>query len=189
MTVLIFDFFGVISCEVAPFILPKYLPADKAVEIKKTLVHQADLGAVSQTEMFDRLGQMAGVPGAQLEAEFEAAVSIDEGVVALIEQLRKTHRVGLLTNAVVPYVREIFAKYDLERLFEVILVSSEEHLAKPDPAFFQMMLDRMGVAAGDAVMIDDNKDNIAAAAGLGMHGILYVSLEQLKRDMSRFIEA
>lgn len=184
MAIIVFDFFGVISCEVAPHVLPKYMSAERAVELKRTLVHQADLGTISQDAFFATLGEIAGVPGARLLAEFEAQVSIDPAVVALVEDLRKTHRVGLLTNALVPYVRDIFAKYDLERLFEIILVSSEEHLAKPDLAFFRLMLGRMGAAAADAVMIDDNPDNIAAATGMGMKGILYRSLNQLKSDLT-----
>jgi putative hydrolase of the HAD superfamily len=187
MPVIVFDFFGVISCEVAPFVLPKYMSAEKAAQIKRTLVHQADLGAISQDEFYATLGKIVGVSGPQLLAEFKDQISVDPAVVALVEDLRKTHRVSLLTNALVPYVRDIFAQYDLARLFEVILVSSEEHLAKPDPAFFQLMLDKMGVAAADAIMIDDNPDNIAAATGIGMKGVLYRTLERLKAELAGLI--
>ena len=189
MSVIVFDFFGVICSEVAPNVLSHYLPQDKAVEIKRTLVHKADLGLMTQDEFFARLAAMTGVPQARLEAEFQAHVHIDEAVVALIEDLRRCQRVALLTNALVPYVREILKRHDLERLFETILVSSEEHLAKPDPAFFLRLLQRMGVRPGDALMIDDNPENVAVAKGLGMQGIVFVSAEQLVKKLASFTGA
>jgi len=102
---------------------------------------------------------------------------------------RRCQRVALLTNALVPYVREILKRHDLERLFETILVSSEEHLAKPDPAFFLRLLQRMGVRPGDALMIDDNPENVAVAKGLGMQGIVFVSAEQLVKKLASFTGA
>jgi len=184
MKTVVFDFFGVICSEIAPYVLPKYLSRETAIEIKRTLVHQADLGLISQDAMFEKLAQITGAPAKRLEEEFWAYARIDENVVNLIESLGHTHRVALLTNAIVPITREIFARHNLERLFETILVSSEEGMAKPDPAFYTLLLDRMGARPEDAVMIDDNPDNIAGAKAAGMQGILFESREKLVRELT-----
>ena len=105
-------------------------------------------------------------------------------VVNLIEGLRLTYRVALLTNAIVPIAREIFARHNIEHLFETILVSSEEGMAKPDPAFYALLLNRMGARPGDCVMIDDNPDNIAGAKAAGMQGIHFESCGKLVRDLA-----
>ena len=42
---------------------------------------------------------------------------------------------------------------------------------KPDPAFFRLALERVGVAADEAVFLDDIGHNLAAARKLGMHTI------------------
>ena len=42
-------------------------------------------------------------------------------------------------------------------------------VAKPDPRYFTTVLERAGVAAHEALFVDDNAENIASAASLGIH--------------------
>ena len=183
MQVLVFDFFGVICSEIAPFVLPKYMSKEQAVAYKATIVRDADVGAITQDEMFRRLSKIARVSPDRLHDEFWSFVKIDPDMVSLIEQLRTRQRVALLTNAHTPFFRQIAAKYDLERLFEIILVSSEEGLAKPDPAFYRLMVERLGVAAGDCLFIDDNPENLQAARTVGMQALLFEGADKLKLDL------
>ena len=46
--------------------------------------------------------------------------------------------------------------------------SYELGVAKPDPAYFETILDALGVAAGSVVLVDDNPRNVAVARSLGM---------------------
>jgi len=184
MNTIVFDFFGVICSEIAPFVLPKYLSQEAAIEIKRTIVYDADLGLISQDVMFEKLAQMAGAPAKQLEEEFWTYVRIDNKMVKLIEELRAKNRVALLTNAIVPFFRQITAKYDLERLFETILVSSEEGLAKPDPAFYKRIVERMAVQPTDCLFIDDNQINLDAARSIGMKALLFEDAGKLSRDLA-----
>ncbi|WP_448659270.1 HAD family hydrolase [Sphingomonas sp. CJ99] len=57
--------------------------------------------------------------------------------------------------------------------FRDIVVSGEEKLVKPDPAIYRLALDRFGLAPGDAVFVDDNPDNIAAASAMGIDAVLF----------------
>lgn len=183
MKTVIFDFFGVICSEIAPFVLPRYMSAAEAVHYKATIVQDADIGAMTQAEMFEALSQIAHVPARQLEDEFWSHVTIDPQTVALIERLRGSVKVALLTNAIVPFVRQIMARHDLERLFDAIAVSAEEHMTKPDPAYFRLLLDRMGTPAQDAVFLDDNPVNLAGAAKAGIAGIQFTSAAQAAREL------
>jgi len=184
MPVLVFDFFGVICSEIAPFVLPKYMSKEQAVAYKSTIVRDADTGTITQDEMFRRLSVIAHVPPEELHREFWSFVKIDPEMVALLEDLRRNHRLALLTNALTPFFRQIAAKYDLERLFEIILVSSEERLAKPDPEFYRLMVEKLGVCAGDCLFIDDNPENLEAARTVGMQTLLFEGVEKLKRDLA-----
>jgi 2-haloacid dehalogenase len=58
--------------------------------------------------------------------------------------------------------------------FRDIVVSGEERLLKPDPRIFQVLLQRGRFAPAEAVFIDDNATNVAAARALGMHGVHHV---------------
>jgi putative hydrolase of the HAD superfamily len=55
--------------------------------------------------------------------------------------------------------------------------------AKPDPAIYRHTLDKLGVAAHEAIFIDDIPANIAAARALGIDGIVFTAVEQLRRDL------
>jgi putative hydrolase of the HAD superfamily len=183
MQVIVFDFFGVICSEIAPFVLPKYMSPEAAVAYKATIVGKADVGAISQDEMFAQLSQLTGASPAQLEAEFWSFVRIDPAMVALIGELRGKYRVALLTNAIVPFFRQILEKYRLDRLFDMMLVSSEEGLAKPDPAFYVRMIDKLGVRGEDCLFIDDNPVNLDAARSTGMRALCFEGAEKLRRTL------
>ena len=68
--------------------------------------------------------------------------------------------------------------------FDGIVVSGNEGVIKPDARIFRIVLERYGIAADEAVFIDDNPLNAKAAAELGIHGIAFESPEQLRRELA-----
>lgn len=179
----VFDFFGVISSEVAKYWLANYFPPDQAREIKDALFPAADRGEVSQEALFAHLAGLVKITPERFEREFYSYIKIDPDMVALIRRLRGRTRLGLLTNAMAPFVRGIMAEHELEPLFDAIIVSAECRMAKPDPAIFRAMLAKLDVAAADTVMVDDNPDNVAAARSVGMQTVLFTSCAELERAL------
>ncbi|GAA5900433.1 hypothetical protein JCM6882_001245 [Rhodosporidiobolus microsporus] len=59
----------------------------------------------------------------------------------------------------------------MRALFDEYVESCVEGMRKPDPRFFQLTLDRLGVKAEEAVFLDDIGHNLAAAAKLGINTI------------------
>jgi putative hydrolase of the HAD superfamily len=181
---LVFDFFGVISSEVAPFWLAKYLSASQAAAAKATIVQAADRGTLSQDELFSSLAELAGVPPAEVEHEWQSLVHIDARMVDLVRAFASQCKRGLITNAPSPFVRAVLDRYTLAGLFDAIIISSEVGLAKPDREIYQRLLALLSVKAADALMIDDNADNVAGAIAAGMDGLLFHSYEQLRAALS-----
>ncbi len=68
--------------------------------------------------------------------------------------------------------------------FDDIVISGVEHVIKPDPRIFRILLERNAIAPESAVYIDDVAANAAAAARLGLHGIHFRSPDQLRRDLA-----
>ncbi len=52
-------------------------------------------------------------------------------------------------------------------LFQDIIVSGVEKLAKPDPAIYALALQRFGIKPGQAIFIDDNHANVISARETG----------------------
>ena len=62
------------------------------------------------------------------------------------------------------------------------------HLAKPDPAIYQTLLDRYGLKAEECVFLDDTKANIDGALRAGMQGILVKTQEQAMQDLDELLK-
>lgn len=100
---------------------------------------------------------------------------------ALVERLDDA---GVPLFAITNFSHEFWPRFRAQEAalfdrFRRIVVSGDEKLVKPDPAIYRLALDRFGLEAADAVFVDDNADNIAAAAAMGMHAILFTDADAL----------
>ncbi|MGI9489690.1 MAG: HAD family hydrolase [Geminicoccaceae bacterium] len=107
-----------------------------------------------------------------------------QGTVDILERLDgEGHELHALTNwsaETFPIARE---RYGFLERFRTILVSGDERLTKPDPAIFELMLERIGHPAGHCLFIDDSLKNIEAAAALGFDAIHFSGPGQLLAEL------
>jgi epoxide hydrolase-like predicted phosphatase len=94
----------------------------------------------------------------------------------LIQRTRELRNQGyktaLLTNNFAE-VRLAWRKLlPVDELFDVVVDSSEVGMRKPNPAIFQHTLELLSVSAEQSIFLDDFAGNIAAAARLGIRGVL-----------------
>ncbi|WP_128772349.1 HAD family hydrolase [Actinomyces oricola] len=68
-------------------------------------------------------------------------------------------------------------------LFDGIVVSGAEHLTKPDPALYRILLERYDVDPARAVFIDDSEANIAGAQQVGITGLHFTGAGRLRCDL------
>ncbi|MEM8980807.1 MAG: HAD family phosphatase [Pseudomonadota bacterium] len=73
---------------------------------------------------------------------------------------------------------------ELGTIFEDVVVSGHEKLIKPDPAIFQVLIDRNGLNPEDCFFIDDSPQNVAAARALGWQAHLFQHPVALKDDLT-----
>lgn len=67
--------------------------------------------------------------------------------------------------------------------FTDIIVSGTEKLMKPDPAIFQLAIDRFGIDPAGALFIDDVAANVASAESVGMIGHVFTGSARLEEDL------
>jgi 2-haloacid dehalogenase len=75
-------------------------------------------------------------------------------------------------------------KHEFFKVFDHIVVSGEVGLVKPDPAIFELALQRVGRRPEQCLFIDDSAANVAAAAALGFHTIQFHSPAELERELA-----
>ena len=56
---------------------------------------------------------------------------------------------------------------------DVIVDGSIEHVLKPDPRIFAMVVDRLGIAASDCLFVDDQPGNVEGARAVGMRAVWF----------------
>ena len=61
--------------------------------------------------------------------------------------------------------------FPLDELFEEVVDSSHVGMRKPDREIYELTCARMGIAPTEAVFVDDNADNVAAARAYGMEAV------------------
>jgi len=79
-----------------------------------------------------------------------------------------------------PEQAEAYAFLDL---FRDVWVSGEHKVRKPDPESYRAALRRFGLAAEEAVFVDDSAANVAAAEALGIASIRFRDAQTLRRDL------
>lgn len=94
----------------------------------------------------------------------------EPAVRAALEALRgRGLRLALVSNGAAKHQREKLERSGLGDLFEVVVISGEVGVRKPDPAIFQLALERLGVAAGEALSVgDDPERDVEAARQAGL---------------------
>lgn len=98
--------------------------------------------------------------------------------VALIQQLKKKHRVVCGTNTIDSHWGNHMERGDYA-FFNQTYASNKIGCAKPDPHFFELILEAEETAAENAFFTDDKAENVAAAASLGIHAELFTSAAAL----------
>jgi 2-haloacid dehalogenase len=107
------------------------------------------------------------------------------GTVELLAELRAA---GVPLYALTNWSAETFAiareRFQFLDWFDGVLVSGEERMIKPDPAIFQLMVERFGLDPGSTFYVDDSAANVEAAGRLGFDAVRFTSPGQLRRDLA-----
>ncbi|MGH2788957.1 MAG: HAD family hydrolase [Actinomycetota bacterium] len=79
-------------------------------------------------------------------------------------------KTALLSNS---WGTRLYPRPRIDALFDTVLISGEVGLRKPDPAIFELALERVGVPGPRSVFVDDHPGHLAAAGELGMTTVLH----------------
>lgn len=106
------------------------------------------------------------------ESKEEYVRPFDGALEALRVLRERGHRLGLLTNGSSAFQRRKLSRFELEPLFELLLIEGELGFGKPDRRVFEAALDHFGSGAQETAMIGDNLDvDVAGAQALGIFAV------------------
>ena len=145
-----------------------------------------DLGEISDDEFYLHILKELNLP-AEMKAVLERGVVedffIDRALLAYIRGVHAAFATALLTNFPARIHELISTTWRMDGAFDHIVASCDVRLLKPDPRIFRLALERLEVTAGEAIMVDDQLPNVAAARELGMAAVHFRSRAQAIADM------
>ena len=106
--------------------------------------------------------------------------------VSLLQELKmlEKYRLLALTNWSDESFPVALERFEFLQLFEGILVSGTEKLIKPDPAIFELLMQRYQIKADETLFIDDNIKNIQTAKQLGFNVVHFenpnIKIDEIK---------
>ena len=121
-----------------------------------------------------------------------AQLEPNEELIAYLRGLKEERglRLAMLTNNVREWEPRWKAMIPgIDELFELIVDSAFVGMRKPDPAIYELTLERLGLPAAACVFLDDLEANCDAAAALGMHAVRFLDTAQAIAGVEAALDA
>lgn len=166
------------------------LPLDRFEQLYWADRHAYDEGKLTGITFWQKFARDSGLnfTPAQIE-ELNALdarhwTTMDPAIVAWQQRLKQAEiRTGILSNMGDAVLASIEREFPWIHSFDVQVWSYQLGIAKPDPAIYHHVLDKLAVPAQETLFIDDKPINIEAAQAVGMKGLVYTTLANLRADL------
>lgn len=125
-----------------------------------------DLGVPAEPDLLTQLAELD-------RAAWVRGLRLYDDALPAIRDLRRHSRVAIVSNCgyqTAAWVEAVGLAYEVD----AVVLSCEVGALKPEPAIFRAALERLGVASGEAALVDDLAVHLDAARALGMRTVQVV---------------
>lgn len=184
----IFDCFGIFYPDpVFGYMRAPSTPPEKAKALH-VLDEQAARGVLSKSSFVAQAAQLLEITDNEAEQRFFHSTERNKPLVRLVSELRKSRKVAMLSNIGGDMMDGFFTPEEREQLFDVVVLSGDVKMAKPDRSIFELTCDQLGVGFNEAVMIDDTQVVCDAVKAFGMQSICYKDFGQCKAELTAILK-
>jgi epoxide hydrolase-like predicted phosphatase len=131
-----------------------------------------------------RLGAVLGVEPEGLADRLTHDVRPDA---EMLDAVRRFHDAGVKTALVSNSWRE--TDYDVDELFDAIVLSGRLGIRKPDPRIYQHAAELLAIPPSRCVFVDDLGGNLKPAKALGMTTILHTAAASTIAELERLLRS
>lgn len=177
---------SVLAAEVFPAPREQLMVADEFFRHADWL--ELDRGTLNIKEASARAAQRTGLEAerfATLLRRIPDHLELIDGMLDLFKRLVASNNslycLSNMHSATAPVLEE---RYDFWSLFKGIIFSCRVGAIKPEPAIYEMLLERFSLDPKQTVFIDDMPENLDGAALLGIEVIHFQSADQCARELT-----
>ncbi|WP_212721611.1 HAD family hydrolase [Nocardioides dongxiaopingii] len=129
------------------------------------------------------------VPVEEVYAAVWHSIELVPSSIELVHRLRRAgYGVHLGTNQERHRAAYMRTRLGYDDLFDVSCYSWELGALKPEPAYFERAVERIGAEPGEVLFVDDRLDNVESARSVGLVGVHWTFLEGVGEIESRLAE-
>lgn len=177
---IIFDCFGVLYTSGMRAFLDNMVPAEQRTAARD-LLRAYDRGMLSRPELLAKLSELTNVPAQEVDKAIFTGFVLNEAVLKYVDELHVDYRTSMLSNQgkmTFQYIKDA-----LMPRFDDFVLSFDTGILKPDRRVFMLAAERLRVAPGECVFIDDDPHNSEAATACGMKAVTFTDVASLRREL------
>jgi len=187
---IIFDCFGVLLADVLRVKADELAATHPdAAENFHAVLRAGDRGIIAPQEVAEQVGNILGISTEEVLTMSREGEVKNLALIAEIPKLRSRYKVAMLSNINGrAWLDDRFGDGELDRLFDVVVASGDVGMIKPEPGIYELTAERLGVAPGECVMIDDLLKFTEGAKAVGMQAIQFHTTAQALSELETVLE-
>lgn len=156
------------------------------IETTVNPIHALERGEIEVPEFEEKLASaLSRRLGRQIQAEdllkrLFAHFGAAHDMTALV---RRAKAAGIQTALLSNSWGNTYPDHLFDGMFDVVVISGEVGMRKPEPEIFQYTLAKLDLPAATCVFVDDIRVNVDSAVQLGLVGIHHQSYEQTAQEL------
>jgi len=131
---------------------------------------KADNGELSSLDVWRILGFQGDLEA--IEREYLDTLEVNPEFYDFADKMRKKFKLAIISNDSSRWSHYVREKFDLNKYFDVISISGDLKLSKPDERIFKITLDKLGCTVADCFYVDDREGNLKSAQKIGMDAVM-----------------
>lgn len=188
---IIFDFFGVFCPDITMSWFQKSMPdyKDKLSEFQ-AICARSDYGTLPKADFYKEVATLANVPVDQMIKGVEAETVINTSLVSYVKELKQRgYLVACLSNGTHEWTLAVINNHGLGSLFDEIILSGDLGIVKPSSEIYIHSLEKINVAASEAIFVDDRIVNVEAAEACGIRSLVFGVTDTFIDDLEPLLVA
>ena len=172
MKAIVLDMYGVIVKQTGDEFVPyvrQFFPDLREEEIYIPWF-KANIGEMSSLKIWKEIGFQDDLE--KIEEEYLDTIELSDGFIDFVEKVRSKYKLAIISNDASRWSKYLREKFDINKYFDVISISGDLKMKKPDERIFLCTIEKLGVNAEECIYIDDRRGNLEAAKKVGMKPIL-----------------
>ena len=172
MKAIILDMYGVIVKQTGDDFVPyvqQTFPDLNPEEIRKPL-DKANMGELTSLDVWAAIGFQGDLE--KVEKDYLDTIELNDGFLDFIKAARRKYKLAIISNDSSRWSKYLREKFNINQYFDVISISGDLKIRKPDERIFRLTIEKLAVKAEECLYVDDRRGYLEAAKKVRMNIIL-----------------